>query len=316
MIAYAGGAPYETGLLDVGDGQLVHWEQSGNPGGKPVLMLHGGPGGAPSTGVPKVIDPEAYRVIRFHQRGCGLSTPHAGDFATSLEHNTTAHLIGDIEALREHLGVERWVVHGGSWGVTLGLAYAQAYPARVSELVLVSVTMTRAADVRWLAHETGRFFPAEWTRFRDAVPEAERGDLVAAYDRAINHGDDVVARTKAAHDWCAWEDAIISLDDLPYTGSRTRSEAELICFARLVTHYFAHAGFLADGQLLRDVGRIAHLPAVLVHGRLDLAGPPDVPWLLAQRWPAADLHIVRSGHTGNDAMSEVISAAYERWKPR
>jgi proline iminopeptidase len=313
---YRGGEPYETGLLDVGDGQRIYWEQSGNPAGKPVVMLHGGPGGVPPSGLPKLVDPDAYRLIRFHQRGCGRSTPHAGDLRTSLDVNTTQHLIDDIEHLREHLGIERWLVHGGSWGVTLGLAYAEAFPHRVSELLLVSVTMTRAADVRWFAHDTGRFFPAEWARFQAGVPADERGNLVSAYNRLINGHADPAVRIKAARDWCDWEDALLSLDDLPYNGARRHSEAALICFARLVTHYFANAGFLEDDQLLRDAHRLADIPGVMVHGRFDIQGPPDVPWLLAQHWPAAELHLVRSGHTGNSEMGERIGDAYERWKNR
>jgi len=158
-----------------------------------------------------------------------------------------SHLIGDIEQLREHLGIDRWIVQGGSWGVTLALAYAQEFPDRVSEMLLVSVTLTRAADVHWFAHETGRYFPEAWSRFQAGVPEGERDDLVAAYDRRINHYADPAVRSKAAQDWCAWEDAIISLDDHPYLGSRAQSEAGLVCFARLVTHYFAHAAFLPEG---------------------------------------------------------------------
>jgi proline iminopeptidase len=313
---YAGAEPYETGLLDVGDGQLVYWEQSGNPAGKPILMLHGGPGGVPRSGMPRVIDPAAYRLVRFHQRGCGQSTPHVGALEVPLTTNTTQHLIGDIERLREHLGIERWLLHGGSWGVTLGLAYAQAFPDRVSEMLLVSVTLTRAADVHWFAHETGRYFPEEWERFRGAVPADERDDLVAAYNRLVNHHADPDVRIRAAHEWCAWEDAIISLDDQPYTGSRTENEAGLICFARLVTHYFAAAAFLPDDHLLAGMHKLAEIPASLIHGRLDLAVPPDVPWLLNRLWPASSLHIVRSGHTGNDEMSQHISNAYEAWKPR
>lgn len=314
MGRYSGGAAYETGMLDVGDGQRIYWEQSGNPAGKPIVMLHGGPGGAPKSGMPRLVDPEAYRVVRFHQRGCGQSAPYAGDLATSLDANTTQLLIGDIEALRALLGIERWLVHGGSWGVTLGLAYAQAFAERVSEMLLVSVTLTRASDVHWFAHDTGRFFPEQWARFRAGVPEAEREDLIAAYDRLINHHQDPAVRIKAAYEWCAWEDAIISLDDEPYRGSRTRGERELICFARLVTHYFANAAFLPDDQLLNGMHHLAGIPGALIHGRLDLAGPPDVPWLLVSHWPDAELHLVRSGHTGNDEMSDAISDVYERWK--
>jgi proline iminopeptidase len=317
MSRFAGGPPpYESGFLDVGDGQHIYWEQGGNPTGKPVVMLHGGPGAAPRSGVPRAIDPDSYRVVRFHQRGCGLSKPHAGELGVPLTANTTQHLISDIERLRSHLDIDAWLVYGASWGVTLGLAYAQAFPGRVTEMLLVSVTMTRAADVHWLAHEAGRFFPEQWHRFRDHVPEAERDDLVAAYDRLVNHDPDPEVRLGAARRWCAWEDALLSLDQQPYTGSRTQSDAELVCFARLVTHYFAHAGFLEDDQLLRDLHRLIDIPAVLVHGRLDIQGPPDVAWLLARHWPAAELHLVGTGHAGGGEMSDRISEAFARWKPR
>ena len=205
--------PYETGMLDVGDGQRVYWEASGNPDGKPAVALHGGPGSGSSPGRRQWFDPDRYRLIQFDQRGCGLSTPHAGDLSTDLATNTTHHLIADIERLREHLGVERWLVWGGSWGVTLALAYAERFPERVTELILLSITMTRRADVHWLAHETGRFFPAEWARFRDAVPEADRDDLVAAYDRLLNGSSDPATRIQASLDWTAWEDAILSLEE-------------------------------------------------------------------------------------------------------
>lgn len=213
--------PYDDGMLDVGDGNQVHWEVRGNPAGKPAVLLHGGPGSGARPGHARNFDPAAYRIVSFDQRGCGRSTPNAGDLDTDVSTNTTHHLIADIEQLREHLGVDRWLVWGGSWGVTLGLAYAQAYPERVSEMVLVSVTMTPAQDVRWLAHGAGRFFPAHWARFRAGVGEDERDGLVAAYDRLLNHTDDPAVRTKAAIDWCTWEDALLSLEDAP--GSRPSS---------------------------------------------------------------------------------------------
>jgi proline iminopeptidase len=307
--------PYDEGLLDVGDGQLVHWEVSGNPAGKPAVILHGGPGGGLSANQPRSFDPDAYLIVQFDQRGCGLSTPHAGDLDTDLSTNTTQHLIADMEQLREHLGIDRWLVWGGSWGVTLGLAYAQQYPERVSEMVLVSVTMTRPSDVHWFAHETGRYYPEQWARFRDAIAEDERGDLVAAYDRLINHTDDPDVRTKAAIDWCDWEDALLSLEDV---GPRPRQASlrDTICFARLVTHYFHNAGFLDDDQLLRDAGRLHGIPGVLLHGHFDLSGPADVPWLLAQAWPDAELQLFRCGHIGNQQMGEQIRAATERFKSR
>jgi proline iminopeptidase len=200
--------PYETGMLDVGDGQRIYWEASGNPAGRPVVALHGGPGGGSRPGRRRWFDPAAYRIVQFDQRGCGRSTPPVADLETSLETNTTAHLIADIEALRTHLGVDRWLVWGGSWGVTLGLAYAQRHPERVTGMVLASVTMTRASDVHWLYHETGRFFPAQWQRF--AAGGGNAPDLVAAYDRLLNGDADAGVRLRAARDWCDWEDAAAS----------------------------------------------------------------------------------------------------------
>jgi proline iminopeptidase len=301
-------------MLDVGDGNRIFWEASGNPEGKPAVALHGGPGGGSSPGRRRWFDPARYRVIQLDQRGCGRSTPHAGDFATDLATNTTHHLIADLERLREHLGIRRWLVWGASWGVTLALAYAERYPERVTELVLLSITMTRARDVHWLAHETGRFFPEEWARFRDGVPADERDDLVAAYDRVINHGDDEAARRAAVARWLAWEDAILSLEEGFVTPQpRWSDERFAIAFARLVTHYFSHAAWLEDNELLRNAGRLAGIPGVLLHGRLDLSGPPDVAWTLAQAWPEAELHFVPGGHTGDAEMDRLLLAATDRF---
>lgn len=320
MAAYAGRMPprfppiepYDTGWLDVGDGQRIYWEASGNPAGKPALALHGGPGSGLSPGRRRSFDPERYRLIQLDQRGCGRSTPAVSDPATSLEANTTHHLIADIELLREHLGVDRWLVWGGSWGVTLALAYAQRFPQRITELVLVSVTMTRASDVHWLAHEAGRFFPEQWARFRDGVPEAERGDLVAAYNRLINHQPDPAVRARAIEGWCAWEEALLSLDN-GYTPGRFDDPVFRTRFARLVTHYFSHAAWLEDGALLRGCDRLAGIPGVLIHGRFDISGPPDVPWLLAQAWPDAELHLVGEGHAGGEEMTDRMMSALERF---
>jgi proline iminopeptidase len=307
--------PCETGMLDVGDGHRIYWETSGNPKGKPAVALHGGPGSGSRPGRRRDFDPSAYRIVQFDQRGCGRSTPHASDPATDLSTNTTHHLIADIERLREHLAVERWLVWGASWGVTLGLAYAERHPDRVSEMVLASVTMTRPSDVHWLAHEAGRFFPVQWARFRAGVPEPERdGDLVAAYDRLLNGHPDATVREQAARNWTDWEDALVSLDEghqVPHP--RWEEPGYRMAFARLVTHYFHHAAFLEDDELLRNAGRLAGIPAVLIHGRLDIQGPPDVAWLLAQAWPGAELHFVGTGHSGGDEMRSLIIEATDRF---
>jgi proline iminopeptidase len=310
--------PYASGHLEVGDGHQIYWEASGNPNGKPAVCLHGGPGGASTPGRRRSFDPERYCVVQFDQRSAGRSTPHAGDLATSLAANTTHHLVADIERLRRHLAIERWLVWGASWGTTLALAYAESHPQRVTEMILVSVALTRRSDVRWFAHGAGRFFPEAWARFRDGVPEADRdGDLVAAYDRLLNDHPDPNVRVRAARDWCAWEDALLSLDDGDAVPNPRGSDERLcVGFARLVTHYFAHAGFLDDEQLLRDVTRLKGIPGSIIHGRFDIQGPPDVAWQLARRWPDADLAIVASGHSGNDEMMAKILAATERFKTR
>jgi proline iminopeptidase len=307
--------PFESGMLDVGDDQSLYWEVSGNPSGKAALALHGGPGSGSSAGRRRWFDPERYRLVQFDQRGCGRSTPHAGDLETDLSTNTTHHLIADIEALRERLGIERWLVWGGSWGVTLALAYAERYPDRVSEMILLSITMTRPADVHWLAHETGRHFPEEWARFRAGVPERERdGDLVAAYDRLLNRQADPDVRLEAARHWVAWEDAILSLEAGYVTPNpRWADERFMLAFARLVTHYFSHAAWLEEDELLRNAPRLAGIRAVLLHGRLDLAGPPDVAWQLARAWPGAELHFVAGGHTGDAEMDRLLLQATDRF---
>jgi proline iminopeptidase len=306
--------PYDEGMLDVGDGQRIYWEVSGNPQGKGALVLHGGPGGGSSPGRRRLFDPQAYRIVQFDQRGCGRSTPSVADPAVGVEHNTTRHLIDDIEQLREHLGIERWLLWGGSWGVTLGLAYAEQYPQRVTEMVLASVTMTRPADVHWLYNEAGRFFPEQWARFREGVPASERDDLVAAYDRLLNAHPDPGVRAKAAQDWCDWEDAVISLEEGWVPSPRFADPDFRMTFARLCAHYFSHAAWLSDDELLRNVGRLAGIPGILIHGRFDIGGPPDVAWMLANAWDGAELHLVRSGHMGNDDTTQLMIAALDSFR--
>jgi proline iminopeptidase len=296
--------PYDAGLLDVGDGQRIYWEASGNPDGKPAVALHGGPGSGLSPGRRRSFDPDAYRLVQFDQRDCGRSTPPAADPDTRLEANTTGHLIADIEKLREHLGIGRWLVWGGSWGVTLGVAYAERFPERVSEMVLVSCTLTRRSDVHWLYHSSGRFFPSEWERY--AVGGGNAADLVAAYDRLLNGETPAEVRARAAQDRCGWEDAVVSLEEGWRPNERFCDPRFRMSFARLCAHYFSHAAWLDDGQLLRDAGRLAGIPGVLIHGRFDIQGPPDMAWLLHRAWPGSELRLVRTGHQGGDEMTEVM----------
>jgi proline iminopeptidase len=308
--------PYDHGLLDAGDGQRLYWEACGNPAGTPAVVLHGGPGSGCTPRTRRYFDPAAYRIILFDQRGAGRSVPRVVE-ETDLSANTTPHLIGDIERLRDFLGVERWLVWGASWGVTLGLAYAERHPERVTAMVLASVTMTRPADVHWLYHETGRFFPAAWERFRAGVPEADRDrDLVAAYHRLLNEQPDPAVRRKAARDWCDWEDAVQSLEENWKPNPRYADPAFRITFARIVTHYFHHDAWLADGQLLREAHRLAGIPAVLIHGSYDFGGPVDTPWQLARAWPDAELRIVGTGHSGGSEMTARILEATSRFAGR
>ncbi|MEV1331439.1 prolyl aminopeptidase [Micromonospora costi] len=304
--------PYAHGLLDVGDGQLVYWETCGNPDGKPAVVLHGGPGSGATAGWRRYFDPDRYRVVLFDQRGCGRSRPHAADPAVDLSVNTTAHLVADIERLRTHLGVDRWLVLGASWGSTLGLAYAQRHPDRVSELVLFSVVTTSRREVTWITRDMGRLFPAEWARFRDGVPPDERdGDLADAYARLLADPDPAV-RERAARDWCAWDDTHVRTVPGWRPDPRFDDPEFRMLSARLVTHYWRHAAFLPDGQLLREAGRLAGIPGVLVHGRLDVSSPADIPWQLARSWPDARLDLVESaGHGARHGIGDRVLAALD-----
>ncbi|MEU8825743.1 prolyl aminopeptidase [Streptomyces sp. NPDC048636] len=307
--------PYAHGLLDVGDGNRIYWETSGNPEGKAALCVHGGPGSGGRRGSRGMFDPEVYRIVLFDQRGCGDSRPHASDPAVSLDHNTTGHLIADMERLREHLGIERWLLYGGSWGSTLILAYAERFPERVSEVVIAGVTMTRPEETDWLYHGVGRLLPGPWETFRDALPEADReGNLVAAYNRLLE-GPDEAVRLKAARDWCTWEDAVIAHEALGHPGAYSdRTDNALMAFVRICAHYFANDGWLEAGQLLRDAHRLAGIPAVLVHGRLDLGSPLKSAWELSKAWPDAELKVIDdSGHTGSPAMRDAVLEAISRF---
>jgi proline iminopeptidase len=306
--------PYDQGMLDVGDGQLVYWEQSGDPEGKPAIALHGGPGSASSPGRRQSFARHGYRLVQFDQRGCGKSTPPVSDLGTTMAANTTHHLIADMERLREHLGIDRWLVWGGSWGCTLGLAYAERHPERVSEMVLVSVTMTRPSDVHWLYHEVGRYFPEAWARFSAGAGHAS--NLVAAYDRLLNGSADPAVRIEAARDWCAWEDAVVSNEEGWVPNPRYEDPDFQMAFARTCAHYFSHAAWLEDGELLANCSRLAGVPAVLIHGRFDLGSPSDVPWLLAEAWPDAQLTFVGTGHQGGKEMTERMDAALARFARR
>ena len=306
--------PFDTGLLDVGDGNHVYWEVCGNPDGKPALVLHGGPGSGCTPQHRRLFDPERYRIVLFDQRGSGRSTPHAADFDTDLRVNTTQHLVADIERVREHLGVDRWLCYGNSWGSTLALVYAEQYPHRVGEIVLLGVTTTRHAEIDWLYHGAGRFYPEAWRRFRDGVPAVDRdGDLVAAYYRRLQDADPAV-REQAARDWCDWEDAVVAVQADWTPNPRYDDPRFRMGFARIVTHYFHHKAWLADNAVLENADRLRGIPGVLIHGRLDISAPLSTACELADAWDGAELVVLRGGHLSTDAgMIDAVVAATDRF---
>ncbi|MEZ0053729.1 proline iminopeptidase [Mycobacterium sp. MAA66] len=314
----ASAKPNSSGLLDVGDGNKVYWETWGNPGGQPVLIVHGGPGSGRSRSAHKQFDPDVFRIVVFDQRGCGDSVPSAADPRTDMSRNTTEHLLTDMEALRRHLDVERWLLFGGSWASTLILAYAQRHPDRVAGIVLIGVTMTRRHEIDWLCHGLRLFRPVEWKQFRDGVPAERRdGNLVEAY-RQLMESPDAAVREQAAQDWCGWEDAAIAHESLGRPGQYTaKIDAARLAFVRICTHYFANAAWLDDDQLLRNAYRLKGIPGVLIHGRLDLSAPVGTAWELAEAWPDAQLTVVEdSGHTGSPAMAVAVAEAIARFEPR
>lgn len=304
--------PFAHGLLEVGDDNLVYWEISGKPQGKAALVVHGGPGSGCGPGSRRYFDPDRYLVVQFDQRGCGHSSPHASDPATDMSANTTGHLISDMERLREHLEIERWLLYGGSWGSTLILAYAERHPRRVAAIVLLGATMTRRSEIDWLYRGVARFFPEEWARFRAVVDD---DDVVAGYARLMASSDSGM-RERAARAWLAWEDAVISFEPNGTPNAYgDRPPAAQLAFVRICAHYFSHGAWLEEGQLLRDAHRLAGIPGIVIHGRLDLGSPLATAWELAQAWPDAELVIVGdSGHTGSDTMREAALAATERFK--
>jgi proline iminopeptidase len=315
---YVPGEPHASGMLDVGDGNQVHWQASGNPDGKPAVILHGGPGTGFPPSMRKAFDPSRYLVVGFDQRGCGLSTPNASDPATDMSVNTTSHLIADIELLREHLGVERWLVFGGSWGSTLAVAYAEQYPDRVTELVIAAITTHRRSETDWLYRGVARFFPEAFVKFQGAVPEAADGaDLYGAYAKRLADPD-LQVRSAAAAAWAAWEATVLSLEPVRRPSAFSGEvDADLLALVRICAHYAANGSFLEDGALIRNAGRLAGIPGVMIHGRLDLSCPVTTAWELAQAWPDAKLLIDDdSGHRPNDQQNQWLRESLDAFAAR
>ena len=282
--------PWRSGRLEVGDGHVLYWEQCGNPDGKPAVMLHGGPGAGCNPDHRRQFDPERFNVTLFDQRGCGRSTPHA-----SLEANTTWHLVEDMEKLRRQVGVESWMVYGGSWGSTLALAYAQAYPERTTGLVLRGIFLFRQKELDWLYQfGASEVFPDKWGEFLAPIPEAERGDMVTAYQKRLT-ADDPAVQLQAAKAWSKWEAETVTLLPDPHVIEEHTSDDFAIAIARIENHYMAHKGWLEEGQLLADAHRLKNIPGVIVQGRYDMCTPPVSAWDLKQAWPEVELQIVPDG---------------------
>jgi proline iminopeptidase len=315
MADYAITEPFDSGLLAVGDGQLIWWETAGNPTGKPAVLLHGGPGSGSFSRWRRWFDPDRYMIVQFDQRQCGRSEPNAGDRrGVDLSNNTTDHLIADIELLRSQLGIERWLVSGVSWGTTLALAYGVAHPDRVAEMILRSVVTTTNREVEWVTRTMGRLFPEEWSEFVSFLPESERADnLAAAYTRLLQDPDPAV-HEPAAVAWCRWEDTHVAAVPGHDPDPRFEDASFRLCFARIVTHYWANGAFRDDGELIRSASRLGDIPGVLIHGRLDMSSPIDIPWKLARRWPGAELVVIDDeGHQGGSGMDEAMIAATDRF---
>lgn len=295
--------PYRTGRLPVGGPHELYFEEVGNPEGKPAVFVHGGPGGGSDAVHRRFWDAERYRIVLFDQRGCGRSTPHA-----CLEDNTTWHLVADMERLREHLGIERWQVLGGSWGSTLALAYAQSHPDRVTELVLRGIFLVREREVRWYYQDgASRVFPDAWEKYVEPIPESERDDLVRAHHRRLT-SDDEEQRMRSAKAWSVWEGSTSRLITDPELVARTAEPKFAEALARIECHYFLNGGFFErDGQLLEGIDRIRHLPAVIVQGRYDMVTPVDSAWALHRAWPEAEMHVVADA--GHSALEPGIASA-------
>ena len=309
-------APYQHGMLAVGGGDLIYWETCGNPRGKPAVVLHGGPGSGCTPWHRRLFDPTRYRVVLFDQRNCGRSRPHAGDAATDLTNNNTSNLIADIELLRRNLEIDRWLLLGGSWGSTLALAYAEQHAASVSEIILWGVTTGRRKEFDWwFRGGAADLFPVQWQRLRDAVPsEYHNDDIIEAYHQMLNGPDDAV-RHRAALEWCRWESATLAWPPADTLAGRYKDPVFRVCFARIVTHFVGHNGWLEDGCLLREAGLLGNIAGVMVSGRFDFQAPLGWACDLKQVWPrAAHVVVGNAGHDGSHAaVTRELIAATERF---
>lgn len=311
--------PYLSGRLPVGDGHELYWEECGNPDGKPVVFVHGGPGGGCSPLHRRFFDPARYRVVLVDQRGCGRSTPHASAPDADLGSNTTWHLVDDLERLRIARQIERWQVFGGSWGSSLALAYAQAHPSVVTELVLRGIFTLRRSELDWYYNGAAANLAPEWWQRFEAPLRARFGDLPPGFDRIAGYHDllfdpDPVVHGPAGVAWTTWEAATSTLEFSPSMVDEFSDPAFALAFARIENHYFVNAGWFRDGQLIAEVDVIRHIPAVIVQGAYDLPCPAITAWELHQAWPEADFRLVLAGHAVTEpAIATELIAATDRF---
>jgi proline iminopeptidase len=308
--------PYVAGTLEVGEGHAIYWETCGDPSGDPLVVIHGGPGSGCTPWHRRMFDPTRYRIVLFDQRGCGRSAPHASAHDVDLSTNTTQRLLDDIDRLREHLRVDRWVVWGGSWGCTLALAYAETHADNVAAMILWGITTGRRTELDWLFRGgLGRLLPEEWELLRAGVPEAhDDADVAACYLERLR-GPDTEVADEAARAWCTWETATAGWPPERGLAERYQDPAFALAFARLVTHYVTNDLFLEDGALLRDLGALADVPAVMVNGRFDLQAPLGNAWALHRAWAGSELIVVDdAGHAADDErmVSALIDAGSRR----
>lgn len=299
--------PFKSGHLSVDQDNSIYWELSGNPSGKPALFLHGGPGAGNLKGFRKMFDPDKYLIVYMDQRGCGQSRPLVHDF-NDLTGNNTAALIRDIEKLRSHLKIEKWMITGGSWGTTLALAYAQSFPNRVTEMVLSSISVTSKEEVQWITEDVGKLFPKEWEEFALAAQDFPGDRLIDRYYAGITSSNPDT-RIKIADAWCAWENTHISLDPNWKPISFFEKPEVRLSFATFVIHYWKHSGFLLDRPILSNMSILAKIPAVLIHGRYDVSLPLHTAWELHKQWPRSRLIVIQDEGHGGPKMSEQMCQA-------
>lgn len=302
--------PYDQGLLEVGGGHSVYWETCGNPKGKPVLVVHGGPGSGATAYWRRFFDPKRYNIILFDQRGCGRSIPHAGDTIEALKENTTAHLISDIEKIRTLFHIEKWMIFAGSWGTTLALAYAVSFSEHITELVMWAVVTTQKHEIDWLTWTMGELFPHEFENLLSLLPDTiVDGNIPLEYNRLLMSPDPKI-HIPASIAWCAWEDRIATLGNMVVPSPRYQNDRFRLGFTRLVTHYFGHYAFLPDNFIIGKIENLRNIPIIMVRGRLDIASPLSSAWSIHQSLPLSDLYLIEdAGHGGAETMHLILVGA-------